>query len=103
MLHVAALGAGLLAQVLIHLIGFFTNVAIYHRFSIAFVKPADDHSGWATLLLVPVIGGLIVATFVTLFVVPAVYTLLRKAPPSAHELDAKFTAESSGASEASHA
>ena len=50
-----------------------------------------------------VIGGLIVATFVTLFVVPAVYTLLRKAPPSAHELDAKFTAESRGASEASHA
>jgi Cu/Ag efflux pump CusA len=50
-----------------------------------------------------VIGGLIVATFVTLFVVPTVYTLLRRAPPSAHELDVKFGAESRGASEASHA
>jgi len=50
-----------------------------------------------------VIGGLIVATFVTLFVVPAVYTLLRRAPPSAYQLDEKFAAESSGAaSEASH-
>ncbi|HYY52765.1 MAG TPA: efflux RND transporter permease subunit, partial [Myxococcales bacterium] len=50
-----------------------------------------------------VIGGLIVATFVTLFIVPAVYTLLRRAPPSAHELDARFTAESEGASRESHA
>jgi multidrug efflux pump subunit AcrB len=50
-----------------------------------------------------VIGGLVVATFVTLFLVPAVYTLLRKAPPSAHELDEKFAAESRGAGEASHA
>ncbi len=41
-----------------------------------------------------VIGGLLVATFVTLFVVPAVYTLLRRAPPSAHQLDEKFEAES---------
>ena len=49
------------------------------------------------------IGGLIVATFVTLFMVPAVYTLLRKAPPSAHELDAKFATESRGASKESHA
>src|SRR6266436_5399618 len=44
-----------------------------------------------------VIGGLVVATFVTLFVVPAVYTLLRRAPPSAHQLDEQFAAESSGA------
>jgi multidrug efflux pump subunit AcrB len=50
-----------------------------------------------------VIGGLLVATFVTLFIVPAVYTLLRRAPPSAHELDEKFALESRGASEASHA
>ncbi|MGZ6142327.1 MAG: efflux RND transporter permease subunit [Myxococcales bacterium] len=50
-----------------------------------------------------VIGGLVVATFVTLFVVPAVYTLLRKAPPRAHALDAKFEAESRGESfEGSH-
>ncbi|HWE22497.1 MAG TPA: efflux RND transporter permease subunit, partial [Myxococcales bacterium] len=45
-----------------------------------------------------VIGGLIMATFVTLFVVPAVYTLLRRAPPSAHQLDEQFAAESRGAS-----
>ena len=50
-----------------------------------------------------VIGGLMVATFVTLFIVPAVYTLLRTAPPSAHELDEKFSAESRGASEESRA
>jgi multidrug efflux pump subunit AcrB len=45
-----------------------------------------------------VIGGLIVATFVTLFVVPVLYTLLRKSPPSAHELDKQFNAEAAGAS-----
>jgi len=45
-----------------------------------------------------VIGGLVVATFITLFVVPAVYTLLRRAPPSAHQLDEQFAAESRGAS-----
>jgi multidrug efflux pump subunit AcrB len=45
-----------------------------------------------------VIGGLIVATFITLFLVPAVYTLLRRASPSAHQLDEKFAAESRGAS-----
>lgn len=50
-----------------------------------------------------VIGGLLVATFVTLFLVPTVYTLLRRATPSAHQLDEKFEAESGGASEAAHA
>ena len=49
-----------------------------------------------------VIGGLLVATFVTLFVVPAVYTLLRGAPPAAHELDEKFLAETEHAGEAAH-
>jgi H+/Cl- antiporter ClcA len=57
---VIAFGAGLLAQFLIHLIGLFTNIAFYHRFSIAFVSPADAQPGWPTLLLVPVIGGLVV-------------------------------------------
>lgn len=55
-----ALGAGLLAQLLIHLIGLFTNIAFYQRFSIAFVTPAGAHAGWLPLLIVPVIGGLIV-------------------------------------------
>jgi multidrug efflux pump subunit AcrB len=49
-----------------------------------------------------VIGGLVIATFVTLFVVPTVYTLLRRAPPAAHELDEKFLAESQRAGDAAH-
>ena len=44
-----------------------------------------------------VIGGLCVATFVTLFIVPLVYSLLRTKPPRAHELDAQFARESHGA------
>ena len=43
-----------------------------------------------------VIGGLIVATFVTLFVVPVIYSLLRKKVPSKHLLDERFEAEISG-------
>src|SRR5712672_1408475 len=43
-----------------------------------------------------VIGGLVVATVVTLFVVPVVYTLLRKDFPTRHLLDAKFIAEARG-------
>jgi multidrug efflux pump subunit AcrB len=43
-----------------------------------------------------VIGGLVVATVVTLFVVPVVYTLLRKDFPTRHLLDAKFAAEARG-------
>jgi len=41
-----------------------------------------------------VIGGLLVATFVTLFVVPLVYSRLRTKPPRKHELDERFAAES---------
>ncbi len=41
-----------------------------------------------------VIGGLVVATFVTLLVVPVVYSILRKKQPTLHLLDAKFEAES---------
>ena len=40
-----------------------------------------------------VIGGLLLATFVTLFAVPVVYTLMRKKPPSKHLLDERFEAE----------
>jgi multidrug efflux pump subunit AcrB len=40
-----------------------------------------------------VIGGLLVATFVTLVFVPALYSLLRRSPPTAHTLDARFHAE----------
>ena len=45
-----------------------------------------------------VIGGLIVATFVTLFLVPVIYSLLRKKVPSKHLLDERFEAELSGSS-----
>jgi multidrug efflux pump subunit AcrB len=40
-----------------------------------------------------VIGGLLVATFVTLFVVPLVYAITRKAPPTKQALDQRFEAE----------
>ena len=44
-----------------------------------------------------VIGGLIVATMSTLFIVPIFYTLLRRRPPALHSLDARFAAEAAGA------
>jgi multidrug efflux pump subunit AcrB len=40
-----------------------------------------------------VIGGLLVATFTTLFIVPLVYTVLRKAPPTKQDLDRRFEEE----------
>ncbi len=43
-----------------------------------------------------VIGGLLLATFSTLFVVPVIYTFLRKAAPTLHELDERFEAEARG-------
>jgi multidrug efflux pump subunit AcrB len=44
-----------------------------------------------------VIGGLIVATLSTLFIVPIFYTLLRRRPPALHSLDVRFAAEAAGA------
>ncbi|MSP05613.1 MAG: efflux RND transporter permease subunit [Acetobacteraceae bacterium] len=43
-----------------------------------------------------VIGGLIMATLTTLFIVPIGYTLLRRRPPALHSLDARFAAEAAG-------
>ncbi|MCW5624002.1 MAG: efflux RND transporter permease subunit [Burkholderiales bacterium] len=43
-----------------------------------------------------VIGGLIFATVSTLFVVPVVYSLLRRRMPTLHELDARFEREAQG-------
>jgi multidrug efflux pump subunit AcrB len=43
-----------------------------------------------------VIGGLALATVATLFVVPVVYTFLRKKMPQLHELDERFEAEARG-------
>jgi multidrug efflux pump subunit AcrB len=45
-----------------------------------------------------VIGGLLMATFVTLYIVPVIYTLLRTKPPSKHELDERFEKEMKGKS-----
>ncbi len=46
-----------------------------------------------------VIGGLIMATFATLFIVPIFYTLLRRKPPTLHMLDTRFAAEAAGAAD----
>jgi H+/gluconate symporter-like permease len=43
-----------------------------------------------------VIGGLVVATISTLFIVPVFYTLLRRKPPALHTLDERFEAEARG-------
>ncbi len=43
-----------------------------------------------------VIGGLVMATVATLFVVPVVYTFLRNKMPILHQLDARFEAEARG-------
>jgi multidrug efflux pump subunit AcrB len=43
-----------------------------------------------------VIGGLLMATFVTLFVVPVVYSLLRKELPTKHLLEERFQREKAG-------
>jgi CIC family chloride channel protein len=51
--------AALIAYVLYNLIGFFTNVAFFHRLSWNFVSPRYSTLGlW--IILVPVVGGLIV-------------------------------------------
>jgi multidrug efflux pump subunit AcrB len=44
-----------------------------------------------------VIGGLMMATLVTLFVVPTFYTVVRRKPPTAHALDKRFAQEARGA------
>ena len=58
-----AIGIGLVgalvAMVLLRLIGFFTNLFFYHRWSAAMVSPAANHlGGWE--VLVPVVGALVI-------------------------------------------
>jgi H+/Cl- antiporter ClcA len=51
--------AGLIAFVLYNLIGLFTNIFFYHRFSTAFVSARHNQFGlW--VILIPVIGGIVV-------------------------------------------
>jgi H+/Cl- antiporter ClcA len=57
----AAIGAaaGVIAYVLYNLIGLFTNLAFFHRWSFAFVSPWMSHLGpW--FVVIPVVGGAIV-------------------------------------------
>ena len=57
---VIGIGAGLAAQVLMDLIGLFTNLAFYGRFSLAFVSPGGGHRAPMALLLIPILGAVIV-------------------------------------------
>ncbi|MEA2488311.1 MAG: chloride channel protein family [Acidobacteriota bacterium] len=56
---VLAIATGLVAQLLVRVIGLVTNVAFYGRLSTAFVTPGRHHLGWL-VLFVPAIGGIIV-------------------------------------------
>ena len=54
-----AIGAGLVAQLLIRLIDLITNVAFYGQVSLAPHGPAGNQLGWG-VVVVPVLGGLVV-------------------------------------------
>ena len=54
------IAGGLVAQALVALISFATNISFYGRISTAFVSPAAAHRGPLALLFIPVIGALIV-------------------------------------------
>jgi chloride channel protein, CIC family len=51
--------AGIVAYILYKLIGLFTNLAFFHRWSTSFISVGGRHLGW-WVIFVPVIGGLIV-------------------------------------------
>ena len=57
----AAIGvvAGIVAFALYKLIGLFTNLFFYHRWSSAFTSAQHNHLGWM-VIVTPGIGGLIV-------------------------------------------
>ena len=53
------IGAGVIAYLLYNLIGLFTNIAYFHRFSFQFLSPRHAHiAPW--VIVIPVIGGVIV-------------------------------------------
>ena len=62
-LSIAAIGIGILSAFvalgLLRLIGFFTNLFFYLRWSSAFVSPAGNHLG-ATVILVPIVGAVVI-------------------------------------------
>jgi H+/Cl- antiporter ClcA len=53
------LAAGLIAQILLRLIGLITNLAFYGRLAPQFASPAGNHLG-LFVIIVPAVGGLIV-------------------------------------------
>lgn len=53
------LAAGIISFILYNLIGLFTNLSFYHRFSFQFVSPQYNSLG-IIAIIIPVIGGLIV-------------------------------------------
>ncbi|HET7789438.1 MAG TPA: chloride channel protein [Gemmatimonadales bacterium] len=57
----AAIGAagGVVAFVLVRLIGFFTNLFYFHRLATTLISPAGAHPGWWSILI-PVGGGVVV-------------------------------------------
>jgi CIC family chloride channel protein len=63
---IVGLAAGLVAQALLELIYFFTNLFFYGRFSFAVSNPAHNHLGlW--VILIPPIGGLVVGLLIYFF------------------------------------
>jgi H+/Cl- antiporter ClcA/CBS domain-containing protein len=56
---VLAVVTGFVAQLLVAVIHFVTNVAFFGRLSARPVSPSDNHLGWL-VLIIPVIGGVIV-------------------------------------------
>jgi CIC family chloride channel protein len=60
---VVGLVAGVVAQGLLELIAFFTNLCFYGKFSFAVTNPAHNHLGlW--VILIPPVGGLIVGLMI---------------------------------------
>ena len=53
------IAAGFIAYLLLKLIGLFTNLFFFHRFSAEFTSPVTNHLGWWVILL-PAAGGLVV-------------------------------------------
>jgi len=62
---VGAIG-GLVAQGLLELIYFFTNIFFYGKFSFAVTYPTHNHLGW-WVILIPPIGGLLVGVLIYFF------------------------------------
>jgi H+/Cl- antiporter ClcA len=56
---VIGLAAGVVAQILLGLIGLITNLCFYGRLTTQFLSPAANHLG-AFVIIVPVLGGVIV-------------------------------------------